>query len=101
MSREKFMENVTFINDLKLRIGYGKIGNNRIDDYLYLTTFNYGTSFYGLNNQTVNAYTENSLANTELQWESLVNRNYGIDIYLFKSRLNMSVDVYDNTSDKL
>ena len=101
VSREKFMENVKFINDLKLRFGYGKIGNNRIDDYLYLTTFNYGTSFYALNNQQVNAYTENSLANADLQWESLVNRNYGIDIALFKNRLNMSIDVYNNTSDKL
>ena len=56
------MENVNFINDLKLRFGYGKIGNNRINDYLYLTTFNYGTTFYGLSNVVVNAYTENALS---------------------------------------
>lgn len=101
IKREKFMEGVDWISDLKLRVGYGKIGNNRIDDYLYLTTFNYGTSFYGLNNQVVNAYTENSLANANLQWESLVNRNLGLDVSLFKGRLDMSVDVYRNTSDKL
>jgi len=98
---EKFMQNVKFINDLKLRFGYGKIGNNRIDDYLYLTTFNYGTSFYGLNNAQVNAYTENSLANPDLQWESLVNKNFGIDMSLLNSRINLSFDVYNNTSDKL
>jgi TonB-dependent starch-binding outer membrane protein SusC len=101
MKKEKFMEDVRFINDLKFRVGYGKIGNNRIDDYLYLTTFNYGTSFYGLNNQVVSAYSENSLANANLQWESLVNRNFGVDISLFKSRIDLSVDVYNNTSDKL
>lgn len=102
VKREKFMENVTFINDLKLRVGYGKIGNNRINDYLFLTTFNYGgNSFYGLNNQQVNAYYENALANVNLQWESLVNRNYGLDVSMFKNRLNMSLDVYYNTSDKL
>ncbi len=101
VKREKFMENVSFINDLKLRFGYGKIGNNRIGDYLFLTTFNYGNNFYGLNNQPVNAYTQNALANQNLQWESLVNRNYGIDLSLFKGRLDMSVDVYSNTSDKL
>lgn len=101
VSKEKFMENVKFINDLKLRFGYGKIGNNRIDDYLYLTTFNYGTSFYAINNTQVNAYTENSLANTDLQWESLVNRNYGIDLAMLNNRLNLSVDFYNNTSDKL
>lgn len=101
VKKEKFMDNVKFINDLKFRFGYGKIGNNRIDDYLYLTTFNYGTSFYGLNNQIVNAYTENSLANANLQWESLINRNYGMDISLLKGRIDLSVDVYFNTSDKL
>lgn len=101
VKKEKFMENVDFISDLKFRYGYGKIGNNRIADYLYLTSFNYGTAFYALNNILVNAYTENSLANPNLQWESLVNRNYGIDISLFKNRLNVSVDIYNNTSDKL
>lgn len=101
VKREKFMENVDFISDLKLRFGYGKIGNNRIADYLYLTSFTYGNNFYGLNNQSVNAYTENALANPNLQWESLVNRNYGLDVSMFKGRLDMSLDVYYNTSDKL
>ena len=101
VKKEKFMENVDAVNDLKFRFGYGKIGNNRIDDYLYLTTFNYGSSYYGLNNQVVSAYTENSLANVFLQWESLVNRNYGMDLSMFKGRLDLSVDIYNNTSDKL
>jgi TonB-dependent starch-binding outer membrane protein SusC len=101
VKKEKFMDDLKFISDLKLRFGYGKIGNNRILDYGYLTTFTYGSSFYGLNNQVVNAYTENLLANQNLQWESLVNRNYGMDLSLFKGRLDMSVDVYYNTSDKL
>jgi TonB-linked SusC/RagA family outer membrane protein len=101
VKNESFLKDVAFINDLKLRFGYGKIGNNRINDYLYLTTFNYGSTFYGLSNVAVNAYTENALANTNLQWEALVNRNWGMDLSLFKGRLDMSVDVYSNTSDKL
>ncbi|MDB5196555.1 MAG: TonB-dependent receptor [Flaviaesturariibacter sp.] len=98
---EKFMEGLDAITDLKFRVGYGKIGNNRIDDYLYTTTFNYGASFYGLNNQLTNAYTERYLANPDLQWESLVNRNLGMDLSMFKGRLSLSVDVYRNSSDKL
>lgn len=101
VKKEKFMENVDFISDLKFRFGYGKIGNNRIADYLYLTSFNYGNSFYGLSNVAVNAYTENALANTNLQWEALVNRNYGMDLSMFNGRLDLSIDVYNNTSDKL
>jgi TonB-dependent starch-binding outer membrane protein SusC len=101
VKKESFMENVGFINDLKLRFGYGKIGNNRINDYLYLTSFNYGSTFYGLSNVAVNAYTENALANSNLQWEALVNRNFGIDLSLFKGRLDMSLDIYNNSSEKL
>ncbi|MGE5521200.1 MAG: SusC/RagA family TonB-linked outer membrane protein, partial [Candidatus Dadabacteria bacterium] len=99
--KEKFLQNVDFINDLKFRVGYGKIGNNRIADYLYLTTFNYGNTYYALNNQIVSAYTQNALANQSLQWESLVNRNYGMDLSLFRGRLDLSLDIYNNTSDKL
>src|SRR6185369_10824160 len=54
VSKEKFMENVKAINDLKFRVGYGKIGNNRIGDYLFLTTFaNDGRYYYGINNTSV------------------------------------------------
>src|SRR5690606_27047258 len=81
ISKEKFMEHVTFINDLKLRAGFGKIGNNRIQDYLYLTTYsNNGNVYYGLNNNSINGYYPTSLVNSQLKWEATVNRNFGLDI---------------------
>jgi len=101
VKREKFLEGVDFINDLKFRVAYGKVGNNRIGDYLFLNTFNYGSSSYYLNGQFIPAYTQNSLANANLQWESLVNRNYGMDLSLFRGRLDMSLDFYYNTSENL
>ncbi|MCW3078939.1 TonB-dependent receptor [Segetibacter sp.] len=102
VKKEKFLENVDFINEMKLRFGFGTIGNNRIQDYLYLTTFsNNGLRFYGINNQVVNAYYPASLPNQNLRWESTVNRNYGIDLTLFKNRLDLSVDYYNNSSKDL
>lgn len=102
VKKEKFMNNVNFISDLKLRFGYGTIGNNRIADYLYLTTFkNDGTYFYGINNQAILAYYSGALVNKELKWESTENRNYGIDLSLFRNRVNLSVDIYNNTSRDL
>lgn len=102
VSKEKFMKNVSFINDLKFRVGFGSIGNNRIDDYLYLTTFsNNGTYFYSINNEDVIAYYSTSLVNKELKWESTVNRNYGMDLTMFDRRVDLTVDVYDNTSKDL
>ncbi|HMK04200.1 MAG TPA: SusC/RagA family TonB-linked outer membrane protein, partial [Ferruginibacter sp.] len=102
VKNENFMKNVNFINDLKFRVGYGSIGNNRINDYLFLTTFsNDGRYYYGINNQSVNGYYPTSLTNSNLKWESTVNRNFGLDISLFRNRMDLSIDVYSNTSKDL
>ncbi len=101
VKNEKFLRNVNFISDLKLRYGYGTVGNNRINDYLYLTNFaNDGRYYYGMNNQAVIAYYPTALVNENLQWEATVNRNYGFDIS-FAKRVDLSVDIYNNTSSKL
>jgi TonB-linked SusC/RagA family outer membrane protein len=102
VKNEKFMESVSFIDDLKFRVGYGQAGNNRINDYLFLTTFfNDGKYYYGLNNNSVFAYYSGSLVNENLKWESTENRNLGVDISMFHRRLDLSVDVYSNTSRDL
>ncbi len=102
VKNEKFMENVKFISDLKFRAGYGAVGNNRINDYLFLTTFkNDGTYYYGINNQGVTAYYSSGLVNEALQWESNISQNYGVDIGLFRDRINLSVDVYNNQAKNL
>lgn len=102
VKNEKFLKDVEFISDLKLRAGFGTVGNNRIDDYLFLTSYRYdGTYYYGINNQTVIAYFPGSLVNPELKWESTLNKNYGIDLGLLNNRINLSVDIYDNASKDL
>ncbi len=102
VKNEKFLKNADFIRDLKFRVGFGTVGNNRIADYLFLTTFrNDGTYYYGLNNQAILAYYSGALVNENLKWESTVNRNYGVDISIFKGRLDLSVDIYRNTSKDL
>ncbi len=102
LKNEKFLQNSNTISDLKLRVGIGTVGNNRINDYLFLTTFrNDGNYYYGINNQTVTAYYPSGLVNEGLKWESTVSRNYGIDLSLFNSRVNLSVDIYNNSSKDL
>jgi TonB-linked SusC/RagA family outer membrane protein len=99
---EKFLKDVDFISDLKLRAGFGQVGNNRISDYLFLTTYrNDGNFFYGINNNAILAYYSSGLVNQDLKWESTVNRNLGIDISLFNGRVEMNVDYYNNTSKDL
>ena len=102
VKNEKFMESANFISDLKFRAGFGTVGNNRINDYLFLTTFkNDGTYYYGINNQAILAYYSGSLVNENLKWEATLNRNYGMDLGLFNNRVTLSVDLYNNTSKDL
>jgi TonB-linked SusC/RagA family outer membrane protein len=102
INKEGFLKNVDFINDLKLRVGFGTVGNNRIDDYLFLTKFSSdGRYYYGLNGQSVNAYYPTSLVNPDLKWESTVNRNIGLDFSFYKNRFSLSVDYYNNSSKDL
>lgn len=100
ISREKFMRNNNFFNDLKLRVGYGEVGNNRIDDYLYLTTFNTNV-YYGLNGQATGGYLPVSLVNELLKWETTVNKNVGLDVAVLHNRIQLSVDYYQNTTKDL
>jgi TonB-linked SusC/RagA family outer membrane protein len=102
VKNEKFLKDVDFISDLKLRAGFGQVGNNRISDYLFLTTYrNDGTYFYGINNNPILAYYSSGLVNQDLKWESTINRNFGIDISLLNGRVELNVDYYNNSSKDL
>ena len=100
-SQEKFLRNVTFFDDIKLRAGFGSNGNSRIGDYLYSTIFNPSSYYYGLNNTAVYAWSSAQLANQKVKWESTINRNIGIDLTLLKKKVELSVDYYYNTSKDL
>ena len=102
-SREAFMQKLTFINDAKLRFSYGVSGNNRIDAYGYATNFSAAAgSGYGINN--ILNYTlipPNRFGNANIKWESLSSANLGLDLTLFNKRLDVTVDLYSNTTRNL
>ncbi|HLG38250.1 MAG TPA: SusC/RagA family TonB-linked outer membrane protein, partial [Chitinophagaceae bacterium] len=101
VSREKFMDGISsVISDLKLRVGYGEAGNNRISDFLYLTTFS-PTTQYDLLEQIITAYLPPSLANNLLVWEENISRNIGLDVSFLNDRIQLSADVYKNSSKNL
>nr|WP_121269210.1 TonB-dependent receptor [Pedobacter schmidteae] len=95
ISKEDFMKDVSFISDLKLRASYGASGNNRIDDFLYLTTFSTNAK-YALNEIVTPGYSSSSLANKNLKWETTVTQNIGLDIALWDNRLQLNIDAYKN-----
>ncbi|MFT3980614.1 MAG: TonB-dependent receptor [Ferruginibacter sp.] len=100
VSKEKFMENIKWIDDAKVRYGYGAVGNNRISDFLYLQL--YGVSGqYALNHSIVPAFAPTALANPNLKWETNVTRNIGLDLSLLRNRIQFSMDIYKNTAKDL
>lgn len=100
-SQEKFMETMGFINDAKVRIGYGTAGNNRIDDLLYLQLYTINNMQYALNHVVLTGYGPLSLANPNLKWEKNVSQNIGLDLSFLQNKIQFTVDAYYNKGNDL
>ena len=103
---EPFMEPArNWISNLKLRLSYGKVGNNRIGNTTYsqLYNANSGTKRYGVGESINNDLSASSvLANPLITWEKRTTRNIGLDFGFFRERINGSVEYYwNNTTDLL
>jgi TonB-linked SusC/RagA family outer membrane protein len=100
VSREKFMQNVSVINDLKLRLGVGVTGNSSIEPYRTLT---FGTPLFYPNGGTVNAASlpTTQLGNPNLRWEKTTQYNLGVDFSILKRRISGSIDVYTSKTKDL
>jgi len=99
IAEESFMKNVKAVSDLKLRMSYGHSGNNRIANYAALSTYVMGN--YPLNNRIINTLYQANLANPFLKWETVVQGNIGLDVGLFKQRIMLTAELYDNRSKDL
>ncbi|WP_375433814.1 SusC/RagA family TonB-linked outer membrane protein [uncultured Hymenobacter sp.] len=101
ISRENFFKGVDKVTDLKLRLSYGKAGNNRIADFLGEQLFSAGSAPYSINHAIVLGSAANSLANPNLKWESTTSRNVGVDLALLDNRVQFTADAYYNTTSDL
>lgn len=100
ISQEEFMKGVTFLNDLKLRVGYGVTGNSLGFNPLIARTRYASTGYFYYNGQVTNAIGPSQNENPDLQWESTAMANIGLDFSVLNGRLSGSVDFYDKkTSD--
>lgn len=107
LSNEKFIKRITWIDDAKLRLSYGTTGNNRVSDFAYLsqlTSNSGGTtsgSFYSFNETNVYNTIVSTMANANLKWETGVQSDVGLDITLFKNRINFIFDYYKKVTKNL
>jgi TonB-linked SusC/RagA family outer membrane protein len=98
ISQENFMKNISWITDLKLRGGYGVLGNQtNIGSLNQFTQFSssIGQSYYGIGgSNVVPGYFESDLGNPAARWEKDINSNIGIDATLFHDILSFTIDYY-------
>ena len=101
LSSEPFMENIELLSELKLRVGYGEIGNQGIQNFETITTFEAGSNAI-LGGTTVSGAVPARIANQDLKWETTKETNIGIDFSLANNRFSGSIDYFDrNTFDQL
>ena len=100
INREGFLKGVTFINDLKLRAGYGVTGT--FPDELFLGVSRLGYSGYSLvDGQWVPSLQPVSNPNPDLRWEEKHETNIGLDFSLFNSRISGTIDFYQRRTNGL
>jgi TonB-linked SusC/RagA family outer membrane protein len=93
LSEENFLKNVSWINELKLRASAGYTGTQNIGDNLFYTL--YSPASYG----GTNALIPTQLGNEDLKWETTLQKDAGLDIALFDSRLRAAFGLYEKTTD--
>lgn len=100
VSNESFMKNLDVFSNLKLRASWGITGNDRIEDYAYLGTYqSYGTTLSP--GVFVGGTEPKILPNPNLTWESTTQTDLGLDMGFLNGRINTTIDVYRKVTDDL
>ena len=100
VSEEAFMKDVEAVSNLKVRFGWGIVGNDRISNYLSLDL--YENKKYGIGNSLTTVLTPKQIKNQNLKWEGSSSVNLGLDLGLFANRLSLSADFFiKDTKDLL
>jgi TonB-linked SusC/RagA family outer membrane protein len=98
---EDFMKKYTNISKLKIRVGYGSIGNQNIGLYAYSDRYD-GNFYYTFGGNSYKGYAQTTLGNSDLKWETSNQINGGIDLELWKGSFGITLDYYYKiTSDML
>ena len=105
INQESFMEGTEdWLSNLKLRLSYGTVGNNRIASTMYMMTYGINTAkAYGIGDKVNNYYsaTNTQLANPNLKWETTITRNIGLDFGFFDEKISGTIEAYWNSAKDL
>ena len=99
VANEPWLKDAEWISNLKLRAGWGMVGNDRISNYLSLEL--YDSYKYGVGSSQVITLDPSHLPNEDLKWEASSTTNLGLDLGFFNDRLNITVDAFVKDSHDL
>jgi len=105
MYEEDFIKNLNIFSNLKLRAGYGSVGNERIGLYKSMSTITTAKDYnsgYVFGGNLVGIAYPNTIPNPDLSWEKTQDLNFGLDMGFFNNRVSLSFDIYKKkTNDML
>ena len=93
ISEEAFMKKFTFLDNLKIRGSYGKMGNDLVDAFQYLTTYGFNSN-YVVGNNDVTGLIQNGIPNPNITWEVAKTTNIGFDARLWNGLLEIEFDYF-------
>lgn len=100
LTEESFMKSQRVFSNLKLRLSWGMVGNDRIKNYLSMDL--YAPTKYGWGNNVVTVLQPKQLANSDLKWEASQSTNLGLDMGFLRNRLTLTADFFiKDTKDLL
>ena len=99
MKKEDWMSSINWLSNLKIRAGWGMVGNDRISNYLSMQLYN--AKKYGIGSMQTTVIYPAHLPNLDLKWEAAMTTNVGIDAGFFLDRLNLTVDAFIKDSKDL
>ena len=99
VSEENFLKDNNTLSNLKFRASWGETGSQAIAPYQSLSR--YGTSVYSIGNVPTLSFIPQSVANPNLKWETTEQTNVGLDLGLFKNRVNFTFDYFVKTTKDL
>lgn len=101
ISNEEFMKGITWLNNLKLRAGFGITGVIPKDPYISLTKYTYGSSYYYSDGKWLPGLSVSSNPIPDLRWEKSTEFNVGLDWSVLDNRLGGSIDLYNKKTTDL
>lgn len=99
ISDEDFLKDLAAISDMKIRVSYGESGNNNIGNYAHIATIGYES--YTLGGVATGGFAPAQFANSLLTWEKQRSFDVGLDLSMFKGRVNLTGDYFRTTNHEL